>query len=68
MGNLPEKLKELRKEKGISQKEVSAALGLTRNAFTNYENGYREPSLETLKKICRYFEVSADYLLGLKDF
>ena len=41
MEKLSEKLKELRLEKGLSQKEVSTALGLTRNAFTNYENGYR---------------------------
>ncbi|MCI9561157.1 MAG: helix-turn-helix transcriptional regulator [Clostridia bacterium] len=68
MEKLAEKLKELRIEKGLSQREVSSALGMTRNAFTNYENGYREPSLENLKKICQFFDVSADYLLGLKDF
>lgn len=68
MDKLAEKLKELRLEKGLSQKEVSTALGLTRSAFTNYENGYREPSLETLKKICQFFDVSADYLLGLKNY
>lgn len=68
MEKLAEKLKELRIEKGLSQREVSSALGMTRNAFTNYENGYREPSLENLKKICQFFDVSADFLLGLKDF
>ena len=68
MEKLAEKLKELRIAKGLSQREVSSALGMTRNAFTNYENGYREPSLDNLKKICQFFDVSADYLLGLKDF
>lgn len=68
MEKLAEKLKELRIEKGLLQREVSSALGMTRNAFTNYENGYREPSLDNLKKICQFFDVSADYLLGLKDF
>ncbi len=68
MEKLAEKLKELRIEKGLSQREVSSALGMTRNAFTNYENGYREPSLDNLKTICQFFDVSADYLLGLKDF
>lgn len=58
MEKLAEKLKELRIEKGLSQREVSSALGMTRNAFTNYENGYREPSLENLKKICQFFDVS----------
>lgn len=68
MEDLANKLKELRIDKGLSQSEVSKALGLTRNAFTNYENGYREPSLDILKKICELFAVSADYLLGLKEF
>ena len=68
MEKLAEKLKELRIEKGLSQREDSSALGMTRNAFTNYENGYREPSLDNLKKICQFFDVSGDYLLGLKDF
>ncbi len=67
MENFGEKLKALRLSMGVSQKVVSSALGLTRNAFTNYENGIREPSLETLKKICVYFDVSSDYLLGLSD-
>ncbi len=67
MTDFAEKLKTLRLENGLSQKDVSFALGMTRNAFTNYETGIREPSLETLKKICRYFNVSADYLLGLED-
>ena len=67
MTDFAEKLKTLRLENGLSQKDVSSALGMTRNAFTNYEPAIREPSLETLKKICRYFNVSADYLLGLED-
>lgn len=51
----------------MSQGEVSKALGLTRNAFTNYELGIREPSLDTLRAICLLFEISADYLLDLSD-
>ncbi len=63
------KLKELRLDKNLSQSEVSRALGLTRNAFTNYELGIREPSLDTLVKICDFFNVPADYLLGrIKDY
>lgn len=68
MENLAKKLYELRIEKGLSYKEVSTMLGLTKNAFRNYETGIREPSLETLTKICLLFEVSADYLLGLTDY
>lgn len=62
------KLKLLRKEKNVSQREVSKALGITMSAYSNYEQGIRQPSLEILIKICKYFEVSADYLLGLSDY
>lgn len=61
------KLKELRIEKGLSQSDVSRAIGLSRCAYTNYEKGIREPSLTVFKKICTLFNVSADYLLGITD-
>lgn len=61
------RLKQLRVEKGITQKQASEALGLSKNTFGNYELGIREPSLDVLKKICLLFDVSSDYLLGLSD-
>ena len=61
------KLKLLRKDKGVSQKEVAEAIGVTISAYSNYEQGLREPSNQILVNICRYFNVSADYLLGLKE-
>jgi len=64
---MSEKLKQLRKLKGVSQKVVAAAIGVTLSAYSNYEQGIREPSNEILKNLCRYFDVSADYLLGLED-
>lgn len=64
--NIADKIRNLRLEEGLSQKEVAYLLGLSKNAFTNYESGIREPSLDTLKKICELFDVSADYLLGLE--
>ena len=67
MNEFAQKLKKARINKNLSQGEVSKALGMSRNAFTNYETGIREPSLETLKKICQVLDVSADYLLGLTD-
>lgn len=67
MSDFAQKLKQLRIEKGLTQAEASKMLGLTRNAFTNYELGIRQPSYEILKNICKFFNVSADYLLGLED-
>ena len=64
---MKEKLKLLRKEKGVSQKIVAKELGITLSAYSNYEQGIREPSNEVLVKLCKYFCVSADYLLGLED-
>ena len=61
------KLKELRIEKGLTCQAVASAIGLTKNAITNYESGIREPSLSTLKSICDFFDVSADYLIGRSD-
>lgn len=65
---MKERLKQLRKEKGLTLKQVSAALGLTTSAYAHYEQGIREPSIAVLKKICIFFDVSADYLIGLTDF
>lgn len=62
-----EKLRQLRKEKGKTLKEVAKEIGISVSAYSNYEQGIREPSYEILKKICAYYEVSADYLLGLED-
>lgn len=62
-----EKLKELRKEKGCTQRKVAKAIGVTLSAYSNYEQGLREPSYQILKLLCRFFDVSADYLIGLED-
>lgn len=58
-------IRELRKEKGISQRELAEAIGMRANAINNYENGYRTPDANTVLQLAKYFSVSADYLLGL---
>ncbi len=62
-----ENLRELRIAKGVPQKDVAAYIGLTQKAYCFYELGTREPSIETLNKLCDYFDVSADYLIGRTD-
>lgn len=57
----------MRLEKGVTQKEIAAHLGLTTKAYNFYELGQREPTLSTVCKLCDYFSVSADYLLGRTD-
>ena len=67
MNTFSERIKDLRIEKGLTQKQVAEAIGLTKNALGNYEAGIREPSLDVLYKLCDLFEVSADYLIGRVD-
>ncbi len=64
---LSERLKELRAEKGITQKQLSDAIGNAQSAIYYWESDKQEPSVSALKKLCEYFNVSADYLLGLED-
>ena len=61
---LSKRLTELRKEKGVTQKDMSLLLGITRPAYTAYEMGKRKPDYETIIKLADYFNVTVDYLLG----
>lgn len=61
------RLKELRKEKGISQLKLAIDLSTNQNTISRYETGERECDYEMLIKIADYFDVSVDYLLGRTD-
>ncbi len=54
----------LRKERGLSQKQVAADLGISQALLSHYEKGIRECGLDFLVRTAEYFEVSCDYLLG----
>lgn len=54
----------LRKERGISQKNAAAALGISQALLSHYEKGIRECGLDFLVKAADYYNVSCDYLLG----
>lgn len=57
------RLKELRKENGITQSELAKSLNVSRSSIAMYENGERIPSYETLEVISDFFNVSILYLL-----
>ena len=59
-----EKIRLLREEKELNQTELGQAVGMTQRKISYLENGKYEPSLEDIKALCRFFNVSADYLLG----
>ena len=65
--NFGEKLKELRKEKGLTQKELAQFLDSAQSAIVYWEKNQQEPNISTLKKIAIFFDVTTDYLLGLED-
>lgn len=57
------KLKELRQKRGLSQEKVAQYLGVSKQAYSNYENGNRNLNNEFLLKLAEFFDVSTDYLL-----
>lgn len=61
-------LADLRKEKGILQKEVANHLNMTVATISNYEKGVHLPDLNTLIMLADYFDVSTDYLLQRTDY
>jgi len=67
MGQETLRLRELREEKGITQSQLAKNLGFSRNTISQYETGAREPDIQTIKKLCDFFGVSAGYLLGFEE-
>lgn len=61
-----ERLKRLRKSKGLKQQELAEILGIKRNTYSDWENGKTEPSFDNLIKLADFFEVSLDWLFGRK--
>lgn len=64
MVGLNDKLRKLRKKNKLSQKDVATFLGISESAYGYYEQGRNEPSLQTIKKLAKKFDVSIAYLLG----
>lgn len=63
----PETMSELRRARGLSQRQAAAELKISQALLSHYENGAREPGLGFVCRACRYYGVTADYLLGLSD-
>ena len=63
---LSKRLRDLREFKNLKQYEIAGVLNITREAYSLYETGKRQPCYETLCLIADYYRVSVDYLLGRK--
>lgn len=58
-------LRELREDRDLMQADIAAVLETTQQVYSRYEKGVNELPLYRLKKLCEYYQVSADYILGL---
>ena len=67
MNTFCQRLKELRLEKKLTQKELAEILKTNNSSICDWECGRTEPSIEMILSLCRFFEVSSDFLLGLED-
>lgn len=61
------RIKELREERKLLQKQLAIELGVSQVTIARWETGNREPSIDMLIKIAKFFGVSIDYLAGLED-
>ncbi len=61
------RIRELRRERGISQPQLAAAIGVSKGVISFWENGINEPKASYIVALCKFFGVSSDYLLGLES-
>lgn len=62
-----QRLREIRLKNKNTQIEIAEVVGLSQSEYGKYELGKRELKANMIVKLCQYFNVSADYLLGLTD-
>ena len=67
MTEFGKRLRELRKEKGISQQKLALEILYSQSVVCDWENNKIEPTATAIMKVADYFDVSADYLLGRKE-
>ena len=65
MSTFGEKIKELRKMRGLTQPELAKELGVSNGMISNWENDVNEPGLSHIKNIAIFFDVSADFIVGV---
>ncbi len=62
-----DKIRELRQQRGLKQSDVALILETTQQVYSRYENGVNALPIHHLITLCRYYKVSADYVLGLTN-
>jgi len=61
------RLKDLREDSDLKQKELAEYLHIKQNTYSQYENGQRQVPIDVLIKLAKYYNVSTDYILGVSD-
>lgn len=61
------RIKNTREDKDYTQKEIATILKTSQSYYAQYENGHRKLPIEHLITLCKFYNLSADYLLGLID-
>ena len=61
------RIRDLRADRDQTQREIAEVLGTSQTMYARYERGANELPIRHLIALCRYYHVSADYILGLKD-
>ena len=61
------RIRDLREDRDKTQQEIAQVLGTSQTMYARYERGANELPIRHLIALCRYYHVSADYILGLKD-
>jgi len=67
MPDIADRLKELRKQRGLTQKQVYTGIGMAEKNYQSLEYRSYRPSHDTIIKLADFYDVSADYLLGRTD-
>jgi transcriptional regulator with XRE-family HTH domain len=66
MSGIAEKLKELRAEKNMTLRDMAKLLNISHVSYLRWEQGATEPNIQNIRKLCKIFDVTSDYLLGLE--
>ena len=61
------RIKELRNEKELTQMELAGKIGYSNASISDWEHNEKQPTAQAIIRLCEYFEVSADYLLGISE-
>ena len=65
MKHYNDRIRELREDHDMTQRQIAEILGIKQQVYSNYELGFRSLPIELLIKLCKFYGASADWILGL---